>query len=755
MEFFKKAKAVRFRSHHDKYLLAGDDGESIWQDRDGYVRNARWVVEMNESGTAIRLKSCYGKYLTASNMPGLLGMKSKKVVQTLPKTLDSTVEWEPIREEGFKVKLKMAGSHDEFLRANGGVPPWRNSITHDTAHRKLAKEWVLWDLDVVEIVRAKKTMPDGGDLEQWESCSSSSENDDMISLPTKQNSDSKNSESPSDMEVFKKAKVVRFRSHHDKYLIADEDGETVTQDRDGTSTNARWTVEFVNHAETVRFKSCYGKYLTASNQPFRPGRGYKVLQTQPRLRLDSSMEWEPVREGLQVRLVTPYGQFLCANGGVPPWRNSITHDAPGKIVRQDWILWDVDVLKKRSDDFTTTDDDDEESSQLDEPKSQREDIIMPIGSKRDRFREEVRANVIRFSDKMKKVGLKHHAMEFFKKARVIRLRSHHDKYLIAEDDQESVCQDRDGTVRNARWTVEITKNGTLRFKSVYEKYLTASNMPFRLGLRGKKVLQTLPKRLDSSLEWEPVREGYQIKLKTPYGQFLRANGGVPPWRNSITHDVPHRSARQDWILWDIDVVELKRDSPEHPSMAAAEPAPPARAQSPPAKAQSPHAELARARAQSPPSKAQSAHAKAQSPRAAPQSPPAVEEPPPPPPELPDEEIPESSTSTKIELRSLQLGQEESGKSFDHGSPMKKDGRMIFYHVADDIGEAPDDGTQDVSFLFKGSGVEDLKKMLKEETGLEDFQVCSRNPLNGQLYPLRLHLPPNNHDMHVVVVPSLT
>ncbi|KAL6136420.1 hypothetical protein ACLB2K_061715 [Fragaria x ananassa] len=73
-------------------------------------------------------------------MPRLMGMKSKKVVQTLPKTLDSTVEWEPIREEGFKVKLKMAGSHDEFSRANGGVPPWRNSITHDTAHRKLAKD---------------------------------------------------------------------------------------------------------------------------------------------------------------------------------------------------------------------------------------------------------------------------------------------------------------------------------------------------------------------------------------------------------------------------------------------------------------------------------------------------------------------------------------------------------------------------------------------------------------------------------------
>ncbi|CAI0410765.1 unnamed protein product [Linum tenue] len=33
------------------------------------------------------------------------------------------------------------------------------------------------------------------------------------------------------------------------------------------------------------------------------------------------------------------------------------------------------------------------------------------------------------------------AMEFFHKAKVVRLRSHHDKYLLADDNEESVLQD--------------------------------------------------------------------------------------------------------------------------------------------------------------------------------------------------------------------------------------------------------------------------------------------------------------------------
>lgn len=149
-------------------------------------------------------------------------------------------------------------------------------------------------------------------------------------------------------------------------------------------------------------------------------------------------------------------------------------------------------------------------------------------------------------------------MEIFQRAQVVRLRSHHDKYMIADEDEETVHQERNGCNKNAKWDVEIIENSNcIRIKSCYGKYLTASNMPFIFGSLGKKVLQTLPTRLDSSLEWEPIREGVQVRLRTRYGQFLRANGGLPPWRNSITHDIPHRNTTQDWILWDVDVVQIR------------------------------------------------------------------------------------------------------------------------------------------------------------------------------------------------------
>lgn len=158
-------------------------------------------------------------------------------------------------------------------------------------------------------------------------------------------------------------------------------------------------------------------------------------------------------------------------------------------------------------------------------------------------------------------------MEFFTKTKAVKLRSHLEKYLIADEDLETARQTRHGSSRKAAiWFVELVdeKSHVIRLKSCYGRYLTASDMPFLLGMTGKKVIQTelSENNFDNwKLEWEPIRDGFQVKLKSWCGKFLRANGGTPPWRNSATHDEPHTGSTRKWILWDIEAVqEIGNDS---------------------------------------------------------------------------------------------------------------------------------------------------------------------------------------------------
>lgn len=155
-------------------------------------------------------------------------------------------------------------------------------------------------------------------------------------------------------------------------------------------------------------------------------------------------------------------------------------------------------------------------------------------------------------------------MEFFNKAKAVRLQSHLGKYLVADDDETTVRQSRNAASRNARWTVEFVegKCNRIRLKSCHGLYLTAAEEAFLLGMTGRKVLQTLPaKQTDTAIEWRPVKEGQSVKLMTVHGDFLRGNGGSPPWRNSVTHDVPHRTATQSWVLWGVEVVDIKLTDP--------------------------------------------------------------------------------------------------------------------------------------------------------------------------------------------------
>lgn len=99
-----------------------------------------------------------------------------------------------------------------------------------------------------------------------------------------------------------------------------------------------------------------------------------------------------------------------------------------------------------------------------------------------------------------------------------------------------------------------------------------------------------------------------------------------------------------------------------------------------------------------------------------------------------------------------LVREESNDSKGSSGSKSADGRVISYCVADEYGNV-DEGSEERSFMFKGNGIYELTTRLEEETGVEEIIVCSRSPLDGKLKPLRLQLPPQNVDMHIVVVPS--
>lgn len=307
-------------------------------------------------------------------------------------------------------------------------------------------------------------------------------------------------------------------------------------------------------------------------------------------------------------------------------------------------------------------------------------------------------------------------MELFARAKAVRLKSHHDKFLCADEDELHVTQDRNGASPNARWAVEMVPHapGAVRLRSRYGRYLSASNEPFLLGMTGRKVLQAAAPpggaRPDSSVEWEPVREGFQALLKTRYGKYLRANGGLPPWRNSVTHDVPHRTATQDWVLWDVEIVQVLTPGPEHAASAPASVSAPA----------SPPAPVLR-----PPPPPHAAHHRPTKSHTA-QLPPEYAAPPEP-----------------------RLSKLESSNSFS--APLHKvQGRAIHYQIADDKGNVDDDVDRH-SFTFNGTNLEELTHKLQEETGLDDIIICTRSPINGKLTPLRLQLPPNNAAMHIVLV----
>ncbi|KAF2530445.1 hypothetical protein F2Q70_00030859 [Brassica cretica] len=383
------------------------------------------------------------------------------------------------------------------------------------------------------------------------------------------------------MELFSKANAVKLLGHHGMFLFADDDLKTIRQSPKGYSRLAIWTVEtIVGEPKLIRLRSCHGTYLTASSKPFLLGMtGEKVTQTQsPNNPMDCQTQWEPMGDGVSVKLKSWCGKWMRANGGTPPWRKSVTHDEPPTSKTKNWLRWYVITI----DGFDLENMSDGYKSALSSPisphlpslgfwsapgspvsgrpkKSLGRFASFGLRSMSPRWSPKLNMSIFKQKEKTCSFNEKEtvSAVEFFRKAKAIRMRSSHNKYLTADEDEETVTQGKNGSTENAQWTVEPVRHSyhVIRLKSCYGKYLTASNERFLLGATGKKVMQLKPSRLDSSVEWEPVREGSKILLKTRYGTYLRANDGPPPRRKSVTHDNSH-SATLESISWEVDVVEI-------------------------------------------------------------------------------------------------------------------------------------------------------------------------------------------------------
>nr|XP_043638703.1 uncharacterized protein LOC122609827 [Erigeron canadensis] len=687
------------------------------------------------------------------------------------------------------------------------------------------------------------------------------------------------------MEFFNKAKVVRLKSHLNKFLVADEDEQTVRQSRNGSSVRARWTVETVEgKSHSIRLRSCSsGKYLTPSMEPFLTGMtGKKVVLDIQANKRDTSVEWEPIKEGEFVKLRTKGGKFLRGNGGTPPWRNSVTYDLPVRTATQDWVLWVVEVvdLESLESNLSTM------SSFSSVPDVDRVPGEGPRGS--------VSCNGSPLAS-----GRLQSGMEFFHRAKMVRLQSQHNKYMVADDDEETVRQSHNASSSRARWTVEYVEGNpnVIRLKSCHGLYLSATNESFLLGLTGKKVQQySAQRKPDHTTEWEPIKEStLYVKLRTRDGKFLRANSGPPPYKNSITHDIPHRTATQDWVLWGVDVVDISLSDTDSVMSSVSSFSSVVEDYSGSPEIETPRRSLLSQNSGSSLPVAVSSSFKDKAAKlssgmdffrkaktirlkshhnkyllstkdgenvlqdrnattkqsiwtiefvtgfdnvvrlksmdgkyltasedqtmlgtgrkvvlTSPQKlnssldwepirdgfhvllktrygnylransglPPwrnsvthdipythhdwilwdietveaRIEEKEPQP-ELVDSDL--DSDFDSFSLRTPKSGSAEVGGFWEsnNNKAVKSEGRMVYYTVVDDDGNSGDDAYAEMSLVFKGNGLADLTGILKEQTGLDDIVICSRNPLNGKLFPLRLALPPNHTVMHVVVVPS--
>ncbi|XP_031488517.1 uncharacterized protein LOC116256318 [Nymphaea colorata] len=298
-------------------------------------------------------------------------------------------------------------------------------------------------------------------------------------------------------------------------------------------------------------------------------------------------------------------------------------------------------------------------------------------------------------------------MEFFCEAEAVRLRSHNNKFLCVTDDGRSLRLSRNGNAKEAVWQVVCVsldyRRPILRLKSrAVGCFLKATDaVALMRGIKvGGKVVPCWSDPMDFSLDWEPRREGFQVVLMSrKNGGFLRPHSGPSPWRNAVTLDPSLSKATltavaiQQCFLWEVEPAD-------------AEPAP--------SLLVSVFTSLAM-----------------------------------------DDQLGMRSSSDYEERsitssRSSTVGTETPGSL--SSSTREPNERVISFTMMDH-NETDEDDKQFSSITFQGNDVQDMTRKLEEATGLQDIIVCGKNPCDGEVFPLRLPLPPGNLPMRVLLVQS--
>ncbi|XP_071739000.1 uncharacterized protein [Rutidosis leptorrhynchoides] len=156
MELFQDNMIIRLKNGQDRYLIAHRDEISVSKSRDGFTKNAQWTIELNDK-ESLYLKSCYEKYLTASNQPSIPGMiaRNLKIIQNQPVKKNTSHLWLPVGQsdpqEPHSFWLKTL--HGSYLKSHSGPPPLGNVITHDLLQQdKLNSQnkKITWHVEIVD-----------------------------------------------------------------------------------------------------------------------------------------------------------------------------------------------------------------------------------------------------------------------------------------------------------------------------------------------------------------------------------------------------------------------------------------------------------------------------------------------------------------------------------------------------------------------------------------------------------------------------